>query len=62
MKRFDEQICLKLAGPLRAAVEADAAARERSVSWTIRKVLLAYYVPHITERASTDAGTVRGQA
>jgi hypothetical protein len=52
MKRFNEQVCLKLAGPLRAVVEDDAAARERSVSWVIRRVLIDHYAQCITERTS----------
>jgi hypothetical protein len=55
-KRFDEQVCLKLAGPLRQAVEADAASRERSVSWMIRQVLVNHYAQHLTAGAGADAG------
>jgi hypothetical protein len=48
-KRYDDQVCLKLAGQLRAAVENDAAARDRSVSWVIRKVLIDFYARRIAE-------------
>jgi hypothetical protein len=42
-KQNDAQICLKLAAPLRAAVEDDAAVLERSVSWVIRRILIDHY-------------------
>ncbi len=54
-KRYDNQICLKLAGQLRAAVEDDAAARERSVSWIIRRVLVEHYAQRITGSANPGA-------
>jgi hypothetical protein len=61
MKRNDAQVCLKLAGPLREALDADAATRERSVSWVIRKILINHYAPRIVERATADVGAAHGQ-
>jgi hypothetical protein len=55
MKRYDNQVCLKLAGPLRAAVEDDAAARDRSVSWVIRRILVDHYAPQFAERTKDAA-------
>jgi hypothetical protein len=57
MKRNDAQVCLKLAGPLRAALEAEAAARGRSLSNLIRLIL----IDHETQRigAGTDVGATR---
>jgi hypothetical protein len=62
MKRNDQQVCLKLAGPLRAVVEDDAATRERSVSWVIRHILIDHYAPRIVSRATAadaNAGAAR---
>jgi hypothetical protein len=39
MKRCDEQVCVKLPGPLRVWLEGKAVARDRSVSWMIRRLL-----------------------
>jgi hypothetical protein len=50
MAKLDNQVCLKLAGPLRAEVEADAAALQRSVSWVIRKRLIDFYVQRAAEQ------------
>jgi hypothetical protein len=52
-KIFDQQVCLKLAGPLRSAVEADAATRERSVSWVIRKILINHYAQRVAESSGS---------
>jgi hypothetical protein len=41
-KRFNEQVCLKLAGPLRSRLEEEAAARGRSLSNLIRYVLVEH--------------------
>jgi len=46
MKKFDNQVCIKLAGPLRAVLEAEAAAESRGLSSLVRKVL----VDHATQR------------
>jgi hypothetical protein len=56
MKRNDAQVCLKLAEPLRATLEDEAAARGRSLSNLIRTILLAHATQRITERAGTNAG------
>ena len=57
MKKQTEQICLKLAGPLRVVIEDDAAARERSISWVIRNVLISHYAPRIVDRAASEGVT-----
>jgi hypothetical protein len=54
-KQYTSQICLKLAGQLRAAVEDDAAVRQRSVSWVIRRLLVDHYAQRITDRANNGA-------
>jgi predicted HicB family RNase H-like nuclease len=59
MKRFDDQVCLKLAGPLRATLEEEAAERGRSLSNLIRRVLTDHAAERITERAGADAGAIR---
>jgi hypothetical protein len=56
-KRNDAQVCLKLAGPLRVALEAEAEAESRGLSSLIRKILLDHSTKQITGRASgADAG------
>jgi hypothetical protein len=55
MMRNDAQVCLKLSGPLREALEAEAAERGRSLSNLIRQVLVAHSAKRITERAGADA-------
>lgn len=57
-RRNDTQVCLKLAGTLRASLEAEAAARGRSLSNLIRIVLLAHSTKYITERGA-EAGEAR---
>jgi hypothetical protein len=54
-KRNDVQFCLKLAAPLRAAVEDDAAALERSASWVIRRILIDHYKHRGAERTEKAA-------
>jgi hypothetical protein len=49
-KRYDNQVCLKLAGPLREALEVEAMARGRSLSNLIRTVLLAHATKSVVER------------
>jgi hypothetical protein len=62
-KRYDNQVCLKLAGPLREALEAEAAARGRSLSNLIRQVLVSHSTERVVERAGAEAGgRVNGQA
>jgi predicted HicB family RNase H-like nuclease len=50
MKRYDNQVCLKLACPLRAALEAEAAARGRSLSNLIRKILIDHAAQSAVDR------------
>ena len=52
MKKCNEQICLKLAGTLRTALAAEAAAESRSLSNQIRKILVQHTAQRIIERAS----------
>jgi hypothetical protein len=56
MKRNDAQVCLKLAGPLRTALEAEAKARGRSLSNLIRLVLIDYATQRVTARAGAEPG------
>jgi hypothetical protein len=58
-KRNDNQVCLRLAGPLRSVLEAEAAERGRSLSNLIRQVLVAHSAKRINERAGADAGATR---
>jgi hypothetical protein len=55
MKRNDAQVCLKLSGPLRAALEDEAASEARGLSGLIRKVLIEHAAARITERAGAGA-------
>jgi hypothetical protein len=57
MKKFDDQITLKLAGPLRAVLEDAAAEDGRPLSSQIRWVLTDYATKRVLERAGVDAGT-----
>jgi len=59
MKRNDAQVCLKLSGPLRGALDAEAAARGRSLSNLIRLILIEHVAPRITERAGAELGDAR---
>lgn len=59
MKRNDDQVCLRLAGPLRAVLEAEAAERGRSLSNLIRQVLVAHSAKRITERTGAELGDAR---
>jgi hypothetical protein len=60
MKKRDDQITLRLAGTLRAALEDEARADgDRGLSATIRKILVDHSAKRITERASADAGASR---
>jgi hypothetical protein len=67
-KRFNEQVCLKLAAPLRNSLEEEAAARGRSLSNLIRHALVEHSArwmvaraAQVSERAGagTDAGATR---
>ena len=58
MRQNDNQVCLKLAGSLRVAIEADAVERERGISWVIRHILIDHYAQRIVSRATAaDAST-----
>jgi hypothetical protein len=50
MKRYEKQVCLKLAGPLRAALEDEAALRGRSLSNLIRAILIAHTTKRVVEQ------------
>jgi hypothetical protein len=54
MKRFNEQICLKLAGPLRTELEDWAAEESRGLSSMIRKLLVDCVTQRITARAAAQ--------
>jgi hypothetical protein len=57
MIRNDAQVCLKLAGPLRETLEAEAAARGRSLSNLIRAILLEHSTKRIiTGRIDAEVG------
>jgi hypothetical protein len=64
-KRFNEQVCLKLAGPLRNSLEEEAAERGRSLSNLIRHVLVEHSArrtvarAQVSERTGADAGAIR---
>jgi hypothetical protein len=55
MIRYDDQICLKLAGPLRAELEAEAATRGRSLSNLIRQILIQHMTQRVVEREARAA-------
>jgi hypothetical protein len=57
MIRNDAQVCLKLAVPLRASLEAEAEARGRSLSNLIRIILLEHSTKRIiTGHIDAEAG------
>jgi hypothetical protein len=57
MKRRDGQITLRIAGELRAALEAEAVAESRELSGLIRKILVDHSTKRITGRANrAEAG------
>lgn len=55
MRKNDAQHCLKLSGPLREQLAADAAARNRSISNLIRKILIDHYAALAIAGASRPA-------
>jgi hypothetical protein len=59
MKRNDNQVCLKLAAALRAALEDEAVSRGRSLSNLIRQVLIDHAAKRIATRAGTELGDAR---
>jgi hypothetical protein len=62
MKKNDAQICLMISGPLRAALESEAAAESRGLSSLVRKVLVDHAAQRILSRetaADANAGAAR---
>jgi hypothetical protein len=55
MKRRDDQITLRLAGTLRAALEDESAAHGRSLSNLIRKILIDHTAQRVVERETRQA-------
>jgi hypothetical protein len=53
-KRRDDQICLRVPGSLRAALEDAAGADELGLSGLCRKILIEFATKYITERASAN--------
>lgn len=56
MKKRDDQITLRVAGTLRAELEAAASADEMGLSGLVRKVLIDFAAKRITERTGADVG------
>jgi hypothetical protein len=52
MKRYSEQVCMKLAGPLRAHIRQDADELQRSEAWVIRKILMEFYAQRVASAAT----------
>jgi hypothetical protein len=62
MRKNDAQVCLKLSGPLRTALEDWAAAESRSLSSLIRRQLVELTAHRILSReaaAKANAGAAR---
>lgn len=55
MKRRDDQVTIRLAAPLRAALEDEAAQRGRGLSHLIRLVLINYATQRVVERGQDAA-------
>jgi hypothetical protein len=55
MKKNDAQICLKISGPLRAALEDEAAAELRGISSLVRKILLEHATQRIVSLETAGA-------
>jgi len=56
MKKFDDQVCLKLAGPLRSELENWAAEESRGLSSMIRKLLVDCVTQRVIERGDANVG------
>jgi hypothetical protein len=54
MKRYSDQVCLKLAGPLRAHIRQYADEQQRSESWVIRKLLIEFFADRAASAATTQ--------
>jgi hypothetical protein len=55
MKKRDDQITLRLAGTLRAELEAVASADELSLSGLVRKVLINFATARVVESGNIGA-------
>ena len=55
MKRRDDQITLRVAGTLRAALEDEAATDGRGLSGLIRKILIDHTTQRVVDRTSKAA-------
>ncbi len=55
MKKYDNQICLKIADPLRETLEAEASADGRNLSSLIRKILTEYATRRVVSRETNKA-------
>ena len=55
MKRRDDQITLRVAGTLRAALEDEAAGDSRGLSGLIRKILLNHVAQRVIDRETDIA-------
>lgn len=55
MKQRDDQITLRVAGPLRTALEDEAAAESRGLSNLIRKILIEHTARRVVDRTTTSA-------
>jgi hypothetical protein len=60
MKKRDDQITLRVSGPLRAELEAAASADDLGLSGLVRRVLIEYATKRVVSRG--DAGAAHGQA
>jgi hypothetical protein len=56
MKKRDDQITLRVAGTLRAELEAAASADDLGLSGLVRKVLIDYAAKRVIERVGADVG------
>jgi hypothetical protein len=58
MKRRDDQITLRVSGPLRAALEDAASADDLGLSGLVRRVLIEFATRRVIARS--DAGAAHG--
>jgi hypothetical protein len=56
MPKFEDQLVVRIAAPLREELEREAQADDRPLSAYVRKILVAHAVARVTER--TAAGMV----
>jgi hypothetical protein len=59
MKKRDDQITLRVSGPLRAELEAAASADDLGLSGLVRRVLIDYATKRVVARG--DSGAAHGQ-